>query len=54
LNEDDLIPLCANLGRFKRLKKINLVSRGMCERGGGGGSGAVGERVTCICCGRDG
>jgi hypothetical protein len=36
LNEDDLIPLCANLGRFKRLKTINLVSRGMCERGGGG------------------
>jgi hypothetical protein len=36
LNEDDLMPLCANLGRFKRLKTINLVSRGMCERGGGG------------------
>jgi hypothetical protein len=30
------MPLCANLGRFKRLKTINLVSRGMCERGGGG------------------
>ena len=38
ITDDDIAPLCANLGRFKRLKKINLVSRGMCERGGGGGA----------------
>ncbi len=36
VTDDDIAPLCANLGRFKRLKKINLVSRGMCERDGGG------------------
>ena len=29
LTDDDIAPLCANLGRFKRLKAINLVSRGM-------------------------
>ncbi len=29
LKDDDIAPLCANLGRFKRLKKINLVSMGM-------------------------
>ncbi len=27
--DDDIQPLCVNLGRFKRLKKIDLVSRGM-------------------------
>ncbi len=29
LEDDDIRPLCVNLGRFKRLKKIDLVSRGM-------------------------
>jgi len=29
LKDDDIQPLCASLGRFKRLKKIKLVSRGM-------------------------
>jgi hypothetical protein len=29
VTDDGIHPLCANLGRFKRLKKINLVSRGM-------------------------
>jgi hypothetical protein len=29
LKDDDIRLLCANLGRFKRLKKIDLVSRGM-------------------------
>jgi len=29
LKDDDIQPLCASLGRFKRLKKIVLVSRGM-------------------------
>ncbi len=29
LKDDDIRPLCANLGRFKRLKTIKLVSRGM-------------------------
>ncbi len=57
-SDDDIAPLCANLGRFKRLKAINLVSRGVCERGAGGaegarGSGAAVEGVTCGC-GRDG
>ena len=28
LEDDDIRPLCANLGRFKRLKTIELVSRG--------------------------
>ena len=28
VTDDDIAPLCANLGRFKRLKKIELVSRG--------------------------
>jgi hypothetical protein len=27
VTDDGIQPLCANLGRFKRLKKINLVSR---------------------------
>ena len=52
LNEDDLIPLCANLGRFKRLKEIDLVSGGVCVRGSGcsgveGESAAAVERMTC-------
>jgi hypothetical protein len=34
LTDDDIAPLCANLGRFKRLKTIALVSGGVCERGG--------------------
>jgi len=46
------VPLCANLGRFKRLKTIDLVSRGMCERvqGAERESEAV---VECVkwCCG---
>ena len=29
VKDDDIQPLCVNLGRFKRLKTINLVSRGM-------------------------
>ena len=29
LKDDDIQPLCVNLGRFKCLKKIDLVSRGM-------------------------
>ena len=58
LEDDDIAPLCANLGRFKRLKKINLVSRSVCERGAGGAeaqgeSGAAVERVMCGS-GRDG
>ncbi len=58
LTDDDIPPLCANLGRFKRLKEIYLVSKGVRERGAGGpgtegGSGAAVERVTCGC-GRDG
>ena len=28
LKDDDIRPLCANLGRFKRLKTIHFVSRG--------------------------
>ncbi len=56
LTDDDIAPLCAKLGRFKRLKRIDLVSKGMHERGAGeaeGGSGAAVEGVTCGC-GRDG
>ena len=56
VTDDDILPLCANLGRFKRLKEIYLVSRGVCERGAAGaegGSGAAVEGVTCGC-GRDG
>ena len=58
VTDDDIAPLCANLGRFKRLNTIDLVSRGVCERGAGGaeahgGSGAAVEGVTCGC-GRDG
>ena len=56
LTDDDIAPLCTNLGRFKRLKEIDLVSRGVCEGGAGGaegGSGAAVEGVTCGC-GRDG
>jgi hypothetical protein len=37
--DDDIAPLCANLGRFKRLKEIRLVRRGVCERGAGGAEG---------------
>ena len=52
LTDDDIAPLCADLGRFKRLKKIDLVSRGW-RAGGVGGvegvSGVVVERVTCGC-----
>ena len=52
VKDDDIVPLCANLGRFKRLKTIDLVSRGMCERvqGAEGESEAV---VECVkwCCG---
>ncbi len=29
LKDDDIQPLCVNLGRFKRLKTIDLVSRGV-------------------------
>ena len=29
LKDDDIQPLCAILGRFKNLKTIDLVSRGM-------------------------
>ena len=36
MNDDGIAPLCANLGRFKRLVTINLVSWGVCERGVGG------------------
>ncbi len=36
VTDDDIAPLCGNLGRFKRLKVINLVSRGVCEGGAGG------------------
>ncbi len=56
LTDDDIAPLCAILGRFKRLKGINLVSKGVGERGAAGaevGSGAAVEGVTCGC-GRDG
>ena len=56
VTDDDIAPLCANLGRFKRLKEIHLVSKGVCERGAAGaegGSGAAVEGVTCGC-GRDG
>ena len=56
LKDDDIAPLCANLGRFKPLKEINLVSKGMREKGAAGaegGSSAAVEGVTCGC-GRDG
>ena len=56
LTDDDIAPLCANLGRFKRLEEIDLVSKGVCERGARGaegGSGAAVEGVMCGC-GRDG
>ena len=56
VTDDDIAPLCANLGRFKSLKTIILVSKGVCERGAAGaegGSGAAVEGVTCGC-GRDG
>jgi hypothetical protein len=33
VKDDDIQLLCANLGRFKRLKRIDLVSWGMRERG---------------------
>ena len=52
VTDDDIAPLCANLGRFKRVKKIELVSGGVCERGAGGaegGSGAAVEGVTWGC-----
>jgi hypothetical protein len=45
VKDDDIQPLCVNLGRFKRLKKIDLVSRGLFEwqlGGVGTESGAVG------------
>jgi hypothetical protein len=42
LTDDDIVPLCANLGRFKRLKKIGLVSGGVCARGAGGAEGRRG------------
>ncbi len=29
LKDDDIQPLCVNLGRFKHLKTIDLVSKGM-------------------------
>jgi hypothetical protein len=51
--DDDIQPLCANLWQFKRLEVINLVSRGMFERGVGGAeweSEAVVEIVK-WCCG---
>jgi hypothetical protein len=56
LTDDDIAPLCANLGRFKRLKEIYLVSRGVCERGAGGGEGGSGAAVEGVTwgCGRDG
>jgi hypothetical protein len=44
LKDDDIAPLCANLGRFKRLKEIDLVSRGVCERGAGGADSGGEER----------
>ena len=56
LKDDDIAPLCANLGRFKRLKEIDLVCKGVRERGAAwveGGSGAAVEGVTWGC-GRDG
>ena len=48
LPDDDIAPLCANLGRFKRLKTIDLVSRGVCERGAGEaeGGGGVALRLS--------
>jgi hypothetical protein len=52
VKDDDIVPLCANLGRFKRLDMFRLVSGGVCERGAGGSegeSGVVVERVTCGC-----
>jgi hypothetical protein len=33
LTDDDIAPLCTILGRFKRVKLIMLVSRGVCARG---------------------
>jgi hypothetical protein len=54
LEDYDIVPLCTNLGRFKRLKKINLVSRGMCVRGGFAGSEEESEAVVNFvkwCCG---
>jgi hypothetical protein len=54
LNDDDIAPLCTNLGRFKRLKEIDLVSGGVCARGSRcsgvewkSGAAAAFERVTC-------
>jgi hypothetical protein len=48
LTDDDIAPLCANLGRFKRLKTISLVSRDVtvCERGVGGAEGKVALRLN--------
>jgi hypothetical protein len=46
VTDDDIAPLCAYLGRFKRLKKISLVSRGVCERGAGGAEGGSGAAVV--------
>ena len=34
LKDDDIRPLCANLGRFKRLKKIDLSGNELTDVGG--------------------
>ncbi len=56
VTDDDIAPLCANLGRFKRLKTIYLVSWGVCERGAGRAEGQSVAVVECVtrCFGRDG
>jgi len=46
--DDDMEPLCINLGRFKRLRTINLVSKGMCERGGLGAEEECDTVVECV------
>ena len=45
LTDDDIVLLCANLGRFKRLKTIGLVSTGVCERGLQGRRGGAALRL---------
>ena len=45
VTDDDIALLCANLGRFKRLKKMTLVSTGVGQRGLQGRRGGVALRL---------
>ncbi len=51
LDDSNCVSLWANLGRFKCLKSINLVSRGMCERRIGWVEGGIDALVECVKCG---